>query len=151
MAIAWIVIAILLAAVELHHMAFFAIFGTAGAAAAAGVAFFAPHAIVVQILAAIAVATLGVILLRPFASRAFAHGGRGVFVGGVHGGLISARGMTLDEVGTDEPGHVRILGEKWLAVTADQSRIPPATPVIVTDVTRTTLTVKTAEEIGNAT
>jgi membrane protein implicated in regulation of membrane protease activity len=41
---------------------------------------------------------------------------------------------------------VRILGEKWLAVTWDGVAIPPDTPVIVTDVTGTTLTVRAAEQ-----
>ena len=54
--------------------------------------------------------------------------------------------MTVDEVKVDASGHVRLLGETWLAVTADGSLIPPSTAVIVTNVVGTTLTVRTAEE-----
>jgi membrane protein implicated in regulation of membrane protease activity len=64
----------------------------------------------------------------------------------VHGGLIGARGLTVDEVRLDPSGHVRLLGETWLAVTADGSLIPPSTAVIVTGVVGTTLTVRAAEE-----
>ena len=138
MPIVWIVIAVVLVAVELHHLAFFAIFGAAGASAAAVVAVVEPSLIPLQI----AVAVAG----RPYMSRAFARRGPGVRIGGVHGGLIAARGVTLDEVGGRDPGHVRILGESWLAVIGYGDPIPPHTPVVVTDVTGTTLTVRAAEE-----
>lgn len=146
MPIVWIVIAVLLVAVELHHFAFFAIFGAAGAVAAAVVAVLAPSLVPVQIGVGIAVAGVGVAAGRPFMSRAFARRGPGVRIGGVHGGLIAARGVTLDRVGGDTPGHVRILGENWLAVTGYGDPIPPNTNVIVTNVTGTTLTVRPAEE-----
>lgn len=99
MPIVWIVIAVVLVAVELHHLAFFAIFGAAGAAAAAVVAVVAPSLIPLQIAVAVAVAGIGVVAGRPYMSRAFARRGPGVRIGGVHGGLIAARGVTLDEVG----------------------------------------------------
>ena len=141
MAIVWIVLLVVLVGVELHHLAFYAMFGAAGAAAAAAVAFIAPSAIAAQVLVAVAVAVLGVVAVRPKVSQAFAHQGPGPSIGGVHGGLIGARGVTLDEVGEHE-GHVRILGERWLAVTLDNDPIPPSTPVVVTKVVGTTLTVR---------
>ena len=70
-------------------------------------------------------AGVGVAVVRPYMSRAFAHRGPGVRIGGVHGGLIAARGVTVDEVGSDTVGHVRILGETWLAV-ASYLRTDPA-------------------------
>jgi membrane protein implicated in regulation of membrane protease activity len=139
-AIVWIVICVLLIAVELHHLAFFAMFGAAGAAAAAVVALIAPSAIALQLVVAVAVAALGVVAVRPTVSQHFAAHGPHTAIGGVHGGLIGARGVTLDEVGSRD-GHVRILGERWLAVTVDEP-IPPSTPVIVTKVVGTTLTVR---------
>jgi membrane protein implicated in regulation of membrane protease activity len=84
-------------------------------------------------------------------SQAFARRGPGHAIRGVHGGLIGARGLTIDEVRLDPNGHVRLLGENWLAVTADGSLIPPSTPVIVTNVTGTTLTVRAAEEFWELT
>ena len=145
MAIVWIAISVALLAVELHHLAFFAMFGSAGAAAGAGIAVLAPSAIPLQVAVAVAVAGTGLVVVRPYVSRAFAHRGPAVRIGGVHGGLIAARGVTLDEVGPDDAGHVRILGERWLAVTSDGDPIPPETPVIVTNVVGTTLTVRAAD------
>jgi membrane protein implicated in regulation of membrane protease activity len=84
--------------------------------------------------------------VRPKMSEAFARRGPGTAIRGVHGGLIGARGLTVDEVRLDASGHVRLLGETWLAVTADESLIPPSTAVIVTNVVGTTLTVRAAEE-----
>ena len=146
MAILWAVVAVVLIAVELHHLAFYAMFGAAGAAAAAVVAVLAPSLVPVQIAVAIVVAAIGAVVVRPYMSQAFAHRGPGVRIGGVHGGLIAARGVTLDEVGTGASGHVRILGESWLAVAAFDEPIPPATSVVVTAVNGTTLTVRPAEE-----
>jgi membrane protein implicated in regulation of membrane protease activity len=147
MVIVWVLIAVVLVAVELHHLAFFAMFGALGAAAAAVVALIAPSAVPVQIGVAIAVAAIGVRIVRPFMSRAFAHAGPGVRIGGVHGGLIAARGVTLDEVGSHDVGHVKLLGEKWLAVADFGPPIPASTQVIVTKVVGTTLTVRVAEEL----
>lgn len=145
MAIVWTVICVLLLAVEMHHLAFFALFGAIGAAAAAVVALIAPSVVPLQIVVAAAVAAVGVVAVRPFVSRAFARRGPNLRIGGVHGGLITARGMTLDEVGSDS-GHVRLLGETWLAVTSYGGPIPARTPVIVTNVVGTTLTVRPAED-----
>jgi membrane protein implicated in regulation of membrane protease activity len=139
-AIVWIVICVLLIAVELHHLAFFAMFGAAGAAAAAVIALFLPSAIALQVIVFLLVAVVGVVAVRPKVSEHFAPHGPAAAIGGVHGGLIGARGVTLDEVGSHD-GHVRILGERWLAVTIDET-IPPSTPVIVTKVVGTTLTVR---------
>lgn len=146
LALVWIVMCVVLVGVELHHLAFFAMFGAAGAAAAAAVAVAAPSAVVPQVLVAVGVSTAGVVLVRPHMSQAFHRRGPGTAIRGVHGGLIGARGLTVDEVRVDGSGHVRLLGETWLAVTADGSLIPPSTAVIVTNVVGTTLTVRAAEE-----
>jgi membrane protein implicated in regulation of membrane protease activity len=145
MAIVWIVLAVALVAVELHHFAFFAMFGAIGAAAGALVALLAPSAVPLQVMVALAVTGIGVVMGRPYMSRAFARRGPGVRIAGVHGGLVSSRGITLDEVTTEPTGHVRILGEKWMAVSCFGDRIAPATPVIVVGVTGTTLSVRAAD------
>jgi membrane protein implicated in regulation of membrane protease activity len=145
-ALVWIVLCLVLVGVELHHMAFFAMFGAAGSAVAAAVAVAAPSAVIPQVVVAVAVSAAGGVLVRPQMSQAFARRGPGTAIRGVHGGLIGSRGLTLDEVRVDATGHVRLLGETWLAVTADGSLIPPSTAVIVTNVVGTTLTVRAAEE-----
>lgn len=138
----WIIIAVLLVALEMHHGAFFAIFAAAGALAAAGVAAISPKAYGIQIAVAAVVAIAGILLVRPYVSRAFARRGEGVIVHGVHGGLVGAQAMTLDEINTNTAGHVYLLGETWLAVTNDGSKIEPGTPVKIAAVTGTTLTVR---------
>ena len=148
MALVWIVSAAVLVVIEVHHLAFFAMFAAAGAVAAAIVALVAPSVVSLQIGVAVAVAGAGIVIVRPYMSRAFAHRGPGVRIGGVHGGLVAARGVTLDDVNRHEIGHVRILGEKWLAIAWDDEPIRPATPVIVMSVTGTTLMVRAAEQQG---
>lgn len=143
----WVLIGVVLLAVEMHHLAFFAMFGAIGALAAAATAVFVPTAIPLQILVAIIVAAVGLVAVRPHMSRAFARRGPGLVIGGVHGGLVGAKGITTDEVGPHPGGHVRLLGENWLAATATFSPpIPPATHIIVTAVVGTTLTVTPAYE-----
>lgn len=146
MVIVWVLIAVVMVAVEMHHLAFFAMFAALGAAAAAVVAAIAPSAVPMQIGVAIVVAGVGIAVVRPYVSRTFGPHGSGVAIRGVHGGLEGSRAFTTDEVRTDPPGHVRILGEIWLAVPWNGQPIPPSTPVIVLDVTGTTLTVRTADQ-----
>ncbi|MDO8364087.1 MAG: NfeD family protein [Actinomycetota bacterium] len=146
MVIVWVVIAAALVAVEMHHLAFYAMFAAAGALAAALVAVLAPSVVPLQIGVGIGVAAAGILLVRPYVSRAFAPRGPGARIGGVHGGLVASRGITLDDVTSEPVGHVRILGERWLAVAWEGQPIQPQTPVIVMDVTGTTLTVRAAEQ-----
>ncbi len=146
MVVVWIVLAVVLVGFELHHLAFFAMFGAAGAAAAALVAMAAPEAIVAQLVVAVAVAVIGVVAVRPYVGKIFGRRGDGVVVHGVHGGLIGARGVTVDEVPYLERGHVRLLGETWLAVAADEKPIAASTQVVVVAVSGTTLTVKSVPE-----
>jgi membrane protein implicated in regulation of membrane protease activity len=142
-ALAWLVLGILLIAVELTHFAFFALFAAVGAFAAALVAWVLPSAVPLQVLVAIVVAGLGIWLVRPLVSSAF-HQRRhdGHTSPGVHGGLVGQEVLTLDDVGdTVRPGHVRLAGERWLAVSGGDDRIPAGTKVIVTAVAGTTLVV----------
>ncbi len=63
---------------------------------------------------------------------------------GVHGGIVGQEAITLDSVGDEHaPGHVRLIGERWLAVTDTGSvaPIPEGTRVFITAVRGTTLVV----------
>ncbi len=146
MVIAWIVICVALLAVEMHHLAFFAIFGAAGAAAAAVVAVVAPDLIPAQIAVATVVGAVGVVAVRPHMSKVIAHDGPRPGIAGVHGGLVGSNGVTTDEVGPSARGHVRLLGETWLAISAYGDTLPAATPVSIVAVAGTTLTVRAVEE-----
>ena len=142
MTIAWIAVGVVLIAVELHHMAFYALFAALGSFAAAVVASVWPGAVAVQVATAVIVAAAGILLVRGRVSAAFAHRHEGRPVPGVHGGLIGQEVVTLDRVGgLDEVGHVRLAGERWRAVSGADVPIPPGTTVLVTAVRGTTLTV----------
>jgi membrane protein implicated in regulation of membrane protease activity len=134
---------VLLLGIELHHLAFYAVFATAGCFAAAIVALAAPDAFLLQALAAVVVAVLGIALVRPRLNAAIQHrrhaGDRSP---GVHGGFVGQEVITLDCVGgAGQAGHVRLAGERWLAVSGADRPIPAGTTVLVTAVDGTTLTV----------
>jgi membrane protein implicated in regulation of membrane protease activity len=141
-AIAWVVAGVVLLAVELHHVAFYATFAAAGCLAAAVVALIAPDAYVIQALAAVVVAAAGIALLRPRLNAAFVQRQGGDGLPGVHGGLVGQEVITVDRVGGhDHVGHVRLAGERWLAVSGAGTVIPAGTTVLVTAVDGTTLVV----------
>jgi membrane protein implicated in regulation of membrane protease activity len=140
--IAWIAVGVVLIAVELHHMAFYALFAAVGCFAAAAVSSVAPGAVAAQVATAVVVAAAGIVLVRGRVSAAVAHHYEGEHVPGVHGGLIGQEVLTLDQVGgLDEVGHVRLAGERWRAVSGSDAPIPAGTKVLVTAVQGTTLTV----------
>ena len=142
MAIMWVVVGIALLAVELHHLAFYALFAALGAFAAAAVAAFTGDAVVVQAAVAVGTAIVGIVAVRPFVSRAVVHRKGARVAHGVHGGLVDTEARALDRIGdTGAPGHVRLSGERWLAVSGNGRIIEPGSAVLVTSVTGTTLTV----------
>lgn len=142
MVVVWLVIGVLLLLVEMHHLAFFALFAALGSFAAALVAVVAPGAIAAQGGVGVAVAAAGVVAVRPFVSQAFAARRGGHVVRGVHGGIVGNEAITLDDVGdAHRGGHVRLTGERWLAVSGSGRPIRPDTTVVVTAVQGTTLVV----------
>jgi membrane protein implicated in regulation of membrane protease activity len=140
--VAWVVVGVVLVAVELHHLAFYALFAALGCFAGAAVASVFPGAIAVQVGTAVIVATTGILLVRGRVSAAFAHRYDGDRAPGVHGGLVGQEVLTLDVVGgSDQVGHVRLAGERWRAVSGADVPLPTGTRVLVTAVEGTTLIV----------
>jgi len=143
--IAWIVAGVVLLAIELQHVALYALFVAVGCFAAAIVAVPAPDAIAAQVATTVAVTAGGILLVRPRVSQALAgHGGhRGR---GVHGGLVGQEVFTLDVVGgTGRAGHVLLAGERWLASSGADVPLPAGTKVLITGVEGTTLIVWPAD------
>ena len=66
MLIAWLILGAVLLLFEMHHLAFFAMFGAIGSFAAAVVAALAPEAIALQAGVALGVGAVGVGAGRPF-------------------------------------------------------------------------------------
>jgi membrane protein implicated in regulation of membrane protease activity len=150
MVIAWVALGVGLLLFEMHHMAFYALFGAVGALAAAVIAAFLPDAILLQGLVAVVLTVLGVVVARPFVSRTFHQHHGGQVTRGVHGGLVGQEAVTLDEVGDDHSiGHVRLAGERWLAVSGGMN-IPAGTPVLVTALRGTTLIVWPVDAIDRS-
>ena len=142
MTLAWIAVGVVLIAVELHNLAFYALFAALGCFAGAAVSAVLPDAIALQVVTAVVVAGLGILLVRGRVSAAFAHHHQVGRARGVHGGLVGQEVLTLDVVGgLDRVGHVRLAGERWRAVSGDDAPIPPGTRVLVTAVQGTTLIV----------
>ena len=151
MAVAWVLVGVVLLLVEMHNLAFFAAFAAIGAFAAAGVALVAPDALAAQAVVAAALGLGGIAAARPWVSRAFDARRSGHVIRGVHGGLVGAEGVTLDRVGdAHHLGHVRLTGERWLAVTGGGEPIGPGVPVVVTAVRGTTLVVWPTSSLDDA-
>ena len=144
MAIAWIAAGVILLAVELHNVAFYAAFAAVGCFAAAIVALAAPDTIFLQVVAAVVVTAAGILVVRPRVTRASSQGGhRGQ---GIHGGFVGHEVVTLDVVGgPDKVGHVQLAGERWRAVSGNDEPLPAGTRVLITGVEGTTLIVWPAE------
>ncbi|HKH06630.1 MAG TPA: NfeD family protein [Acidimicrobiales bacterium] len=142
MVVAWVLVGVVLLLVEMHNLAFFAVFAAIGAFAAAGVAGVAPDAIALQGAVAAGLGLAGMVAVRPWVSRAIDARRTGHVIRGVHGGLVGSEGVTLDRVGdVHHQGHVRLTGERWLAVTGGGEPIAAGVPVVVTAVRGTTLVV----------
>ena len=142
MTLAWIAVGVVLIAVELHHLAFYALFAAVGCFAGAAVASVFPDAVAVQVATAVVVAGLGILLVRGRVSAAFAHHydvqrARGCARGSGRAGSAHAGRVG----GLDRVGHVRLAGERWRAISGDDAPIPPGTRVLVTAVQGTTLVV----------
>jgi len=144
--IIWFVVGVVLLLGELHTAAFYAIFLGVGAFAAGLLALLVPDSpIWVQALLALVVAIVGVAIVRPrFATRFLRHQG-GAASRAVHGGFVGEQALATDPIGDElHPGHVRLAGESWLAISHDGSEIGGDAPVIITAVRGTTLVVRPA-------
>jgi membrane protein implicated in regulation of membrane protease activity len=139
--VAWLALGVALVAVELHHLAFFALFGAIGAFAAAAVAMVAPGAVGLQLACAVGAAGVGIGAVRPYVSRAFLHPRGDTVAPGVHGGFIGEVVSVLDTVTSTPGGHVRLVGERWLARSSHNEILVAGTKATVVAVNGTTLTV----------
>ncbi|HVT78842.1 MAG TPA: NfeD family protein [Acidimicrobiales bacterium] len=153
MAVVWLVLGVILVAFELHHWAFYAMFGAIGAFAAAVIAVLLPGALGLQCASAVAVAAVGVLGVRPFMSRITDRRHLNSHVAkGVHGGIVGQNCLTLDDVGDEHhAGHVLLAGERWLAVSGSGETIRARTPVTITAVAGTTLVVWAVEGLTEGT
>ena len=138
----WVIAAIAFAVVEVLTLAFFAVFITLGALAAA-LASLLGFDLLVQVIVLGVVGLLGVMAARPFLVQRL-HVGRHALRSGADS-MIGAHGVLRDPiVGSSQPGHIKISGELWPAITEDASSVPAETPVVVTGLRGSTLIVRVA-------
>jgi membrane protein implicated in regulation of membrane protease activity len=144
MIVVWVVAGLALLAVELHTVAFYAVFLAVGSFAAAVLLVIFPDSPIWAQAVVAAVASLaGVIALRPWMSRAILQHRGGLVSRGVHGGLVGQEALTLDTIGDEHhPGHVLLASERWLAVTDAGQPLTPDQAVGVAAVRGTTLLVR---------
>jgi membrane protein implicated in regulation of membrane protease activity len=144
MIVVWVVAGLALLAVELHTVAFYAVFLAAGSFAGAILLIFVPDSPISAQATVVAVAFLaGTLALRPWMSRAILQHRGGLVSRGVHGGLVGQEALTLDTIGDEHhPGHVLLASERWLAVTDAGQPLSADQAVGVAAVRGTTLLVR---------
>ncbi|MBV9099824.1 MAG: NfeD family protein [Candidatus Dormibacteraeota bacterium] len=140
--VVWLVAGLLLVAVEVHTQAFYAVFLALGAFAATIITAVGIPVWLSAVVFAI-VALGGTLLVRPTLKRmSDRHIGPRLLLPGSSDALVGQRALTVDEVGDEHhPGHARLAGERWLAVTDEPGGVKPQTQVLVVEVRGTTLVV----------
>src|SRR6266849_10603792 len=138
----WVIVAIAFAVVEVMTVAFFAVFITIGALGAA-VASLLGFNLLVQAIVLGVLGIAGIMIARPFLVERL-HIGRPTLRSGADS-MVGQQAVLLEPIlGVGQPGHVKIAGELWPALTEDGSPVPATTPVIVTDLRSTVLVVRAA-------
>ena len=140
--VVWLLAGLLLVALEVHSQAFYAVFLAAGAfAATIVVAVGIPVWLSAIVFAGVALG--GTLLVRPTLKRmSDRHIGPRLQLPGASDAIVGQQALTIDDVGDEHhPGHARLAGERWLAVTDEPGGLKPQTQVLVLEVRGTTLVV----------
>ena len=144
MLIFWVVAALAFAVGEVVTLGFFALFlsiAAIGAAVAAGLG----ASLLVQGIVFAVLAVGGVLLARPPLLRWVQHRNRATSatLSGAQE-MIGRTGLVIEAIkGPHQGGHVKIMGERWPAITADGSPVKEGAEVRVVDIRNATLVVST--------
>ncbi|HEV2014642.1 MAG TPA: NfeD family protein [Candidatus Dormibacteraeota bacterium] len=145
----WVIVAIAFAIVEVVTVAFFAAFITIGALGAALASLLGFNLLVQTIVLGI-LGVAGILIARPFLVERL-HIGRPTLRSGADS-MVGQQAILLEPIlGVGQPGHVKIAGELWPALTDDGSAVPVNTLVVVTALRSTTLIVRAASSTTTAT
>ena len=145
----WVIVAIAFAVVEVLTVAFFAVFITIGALGAAVVSLLG-FGLLVQAIVLGVLGVAGIMIARPFFVERL-HMGRGTLRSGAES-MVGQQAILLEPIlGVGQPGHLKIAGELWPALTEDGSPVPANTLVVVTALRSTTLIVRAASSPSTAT
>jgi membrane protein implicated in regulation of membrane protease activity len=130
-------------------VAFFAVFITIGALGAA-VASLLGFGLLVQAIVLGVLGVAGIMIARPFLVDRL-HIGRPTLRSGADS-MVGQQAVLLEPIlGVGQPGHLKIAGELWPALTDDGSPVPANTLVVVTALRSTTLIVRAASSPSTAT
>lgn len=145
----WVFVAIVFAIAEVMTVALFAMFIAVGAVGAALVALLGFNLLVQAIVLGV-LGVAGIFIARPYLVDRL-HIGRPMLKSGADS-MVGQRAVLTDPIGgEDKPGHVKIAGELWPALTEDGSPLPATTPVIVTALRSTMLVVRAISSAPNPT
>jgi membrane protein implicated in regulation of membrane protease activity len=136
----WVFVAIVTAIAEVLTVALFSLFITIGALGAA-VASLLGFNLLVQAIVFLVLGVAGIFIARPYLVERL-HIGRPSLRSGADSMVGQQTVLTEAIKGNGEPGHVKVAGESWPALTEDGSALPASTPVIVTALRRTVLIVR---------
>ena len=136
----WVFVAIVSAIAEMMTVALFALFITIGALGA-GVASLLGFNLLVQAIVFLVLGVTGIFVARPYLVDRL-HIGRPSLRSGADSMVGQQTVLTEPIKGNGEPGHVKVAGESWPALTEDGSALPASTPVIVTALRSTVLIVR---------
>ena len=139
----WVAMTVGFILVEVHTLAFYALFVALGSATAAVTTLLGGSLWLQGLLFAV-VCVGGWALVRPLLRARFDRTtpvSKFLGIQSSADGLVGQRAITLDIVGDEHhPGHLLFAGDRWLAVT-DAEPLPAQMPVVVVAVRGTTLLV----------
>jgi membrane protein implicated in regulation of membrane protease activity len=136
----WVIVAIVFAIAEIMTVALFAVFISVGALGAAIVSLLGFNLLVQAIVLGV-IGVVGILAARPYLVDRL-HIGRAALRSGADS-MVGQRTVLIEPIGgLEQPGHVKIAGELWPALTEDGSALPATTPVIVTALRSTVLIVR---------
>src|SRR5947209_13707089 len=124
----WVIVAIVFAIAEIMTVALFAVFITVGALGAAVVSLLGFNLLVQAIVLGV-IGVVGILVARPYLVDRL-HIGRPTLRSGADS-MVGQQAVLIEPIGgLEQPGHVKIAGELWPALTEDGSSVPAATPVV---------------------
>jgi membrane protein implicated in regulation of membrane protease activity len=145
----WVIVAVAFAVVEVMTVAFFAVFITIGALGAAVVSLLGFNLLVQAIVLGV-LGVAGILVARPYLVDRL-HIGRPTLRSGADS-MVGQQAVLLEPIlGVGQPGHLKIAGELWPALTDDGSAVPVNTLVVVTALRSTTLIVRAAPSTSTPT
>ena len=146
----WLAVALAFGVGEALTTAFYALFivlGALAAAAAAQLGFDLPVQVAVMCL----VSVLGVVVARPPLMRYLQRRHTPGMASGAES-MVGQEAAVVEEIGgAHQPGHVRIYGESWLALSEDGAPIAAGSIVSIVGIKQATLVVRQVQDAPAAT